>query len=109
MEELEHAFWRSVGASVIMGEGEGAISWPRAASSCEYAMPAYFEDELELALTVGKIGTRSVTYGTEFRRGGERIASGKTTAVCCTMHLGRFDAAAIPDAIRRKLEVFSEV
>lgn len=106
MEEVEHAFWRSLGESVVLKDGDGALSWPRVATSCEYATPVRFEDELELALTVAKIGTRSVAYETEFRRGGERIALAKMTAVCCIMRRGRFDAAPIPDGIRAKLERF---
>ena len=110
MEELEHAFWRSLDQSVVLrggGAGEGAISWPRVATSCEYAEPARFEDELELALTVAKVGDRSVTYEVEFRRDGRRIAFGKMTAVCTIMHHGRFEPAAIPDAIREQLEAHS--
>ena len=109
MEELEHAFWRSLDESVVIrGDGvEGLISWPRVATSCEYSEPARFEDVLDLSLTVARVGDRSVTYEVAFQRDGRRIAFGKMTAVCTTMHHGRFERAAIPDKIRDKLEAYS--
>lgn len=105
MEELEHAFWRSLGESVVArGMEEGTISWPRVATSCEYKEPARFEEVLELALAVAKIGNRSVTYEVTFRRDDRTIAIGSMTAVCTIMHHGHFERAEIPDSIRAKLE-----
>ncbi len=104
MEEVEHAFWRSMGVSVISQDGEGTISWPRVATSCEYFTPARFEDVLELALVVENVGDRSVSYEVEFRCDGRRIALGRTTAVCCTMEAGQFQTTSIPDGLRRKLQ-----
>ena len=49
LEEIEHAFWRSKGASVMTKEGGRTIGWPRVATSCEYFEPLRFEDEVELA------------------------------------------------------------
>ena len=77
MEEVEHAFWRSAGGSVVHPDGARTVSWPRVAVSCEYFAPAHFEDELELSLTVAHVGERSVTYQVEFRRGEDRVACGR--------------------------------
>jgi len=103
MEEVEHAFWRSIGMSVLTLYNEQHLSWPRVATGCEYFAPAYFEDELELALSIAKVGNRSVTYAVEFRRDGGRIAAGRTTAVCCTVSEGVFKPTPIPEGIRAKL------
>lgn len=104
MEEVEHAFWRSVGLSVMTEDGGREIGWPRVATSCEYFAPAHFEEELELALKVANVGDRSVTYEVEFRSGGRHIATGRMTVVCCTTCKGEFQAVSIPDSLRRKLE-----
>jgi acyl-CoA thioesterase FadM len=40
LEEVECAFWRAQGLSVIGSDGEKTISWPRVSSSCEYYAPA---------------------------------------------------------------------
>ncbi len=103
-EEVEHAFWRSMGLSVVMRNGDQEISWPRVAARCEYFAPARFEDELELALTVANVGDQSVTYEVEFRCRGKRIALAQTTAACCSIADGEFRAIPIPDALRSKLE-----
>jgi len=103
MEELEHAFLRSIGLSVIIEAPDGTISWPRVATSCEYFAPAHFEDELELRLVLAHIGERSITYEVEFFKGTDRIALAKTTAVCCKMAGGKFQAVLIPPEIKSKL------
>ena len=66
MEEAEHAYWRSMGLSVITADRGRQVSWPRVATSCEYFHPARFEDELELVLDVEKVGRRSLTYKVAF-------------------------------------------
>ncbi len=103
MEEAEHAYWRSVGLSVITEVDGKEISWPRVATNCEYFAPARFEDELELALVVENVGDRSVTHEVEFRCEGRRIALGRMTAVCCTTDDGGFQPISIPEVLRQKL------
>lgn len=104
MEEVEHAFWRSLGLCVVEKDGGAEISWPRVATSCQYIRPARFEDEIELALRLTKISDKSVSYEIEFRCSGERIALGKTTAACCTMEAGRFQSIPIPDRLREAIQ-----
>jgi YbgC/YbaW family acyl-CoA thioester hydrolase len=103
MEEVEHAFWRSLGESVMSQDGEGSISWPRVVTSCEYHAPARFEDVLELAFQVVGIGAQSLTFEVEFRREGQCIARGRIKAVCCRMVGGEFRSTAIPAPLREKL------
>jgi YbgC/YbaW family acyl-CoA thioester hydrolase len=104
MEEVEHAFWRSMGRSVITPHREGEhVSWPRVATSCEYFAPARFEDELRLVLSVTDVGDRSVTYQVEFIADERIIARGKTTMVCCIMSHGSFRPISIPEQVREKL------
>lgn len=103
MEEIEHAFWRSLGLCVVTSDAERQISWPRVAASCQYFAPARFEDRLELVLQLARLGERSVTFEVIFYRGDERLALGKMTAVCCAMTEGKFQAIAIPPHIRARL------
>jgi len=103
MEEVEHAYWRSHGHSV-MSEHEGReIGWPRVATSCEYFAPVQFEHVLELALSVIRVGNRSITYEIEFRHEGRRVALGRSTAVCCEVADRGFRPIAIPDPLRQAL------
>ena len=104
MEEIEHAFWRSAGMSVILRESERSVSWPRVAVHCSYRAPAHFEDELELVLALTKIGPRSLEFEVNFFRGSELLAEGRYTTVCCEMSGGTFKTIVVPEEIRRVLE-----
>ncbi|TWT45937.1 1,4-dihydroxy-2-naphthoyl-CoA hydrolase [Phycisphaerae bacterium RAS1] len=106
MEDIEHAFWRSLGMSIVQDAHavEGAISWPRVATRCEYDGPARFEDEIDLSLRVTRVGQKSYTFQVEFSRAGQRLALAETTAVCARMQAGRFASISIPPEVRALLE-----
>lgn len=104
MEEIEHAFWRSLGMSVIVRDSERSVSWPRVAMHCDYRAPAHFEDELELVLQLTKIGHRSLKFKVEFLRGSVQLAEGRYTTACCEMRGGEFKTIAVPQKIRSVLE-----
>ena len=104
MEEVEHAFFRSVGLSVAMQHEGAEIGWPRVAVACEYYKPLRFEDEVELRLRVMKVGEKSFTYEVDFIKAGQEAAQGKATSVCCAVRKkGGFGPIPIPSEIRRKL------
>lgn len=103
MEELEHAFWRSLGSSVHRGREGVAEGWPRVAASCEYSLPVRFEDELELRMSITALGEKSMSYETEFQHQGRRVALGRMTIVYCALVGNAFQAVAIPQALRAML------
>lgn len=104
MEEAEHAFWRSLGLSVVMERDDGKVSWPRVAVRCEYFAPARFEDELDLRVIVAEIGEKSLRLEVEFQRGHALLARGEMKMVCCRMAQGAFSSIPIPDDIRARLD-----
>ena len=106
MEEAEHAFFRSLGMSVVMHHADaGEVTWPRVSVACEYSGPVRFEDELELRLRVAKVGRKSLVFEVDVTKDGERVALGKMTSVCCTIEPGgKMRSLAIPTDIRAKLE-----
>ena len=89
MEEVEHAFFRSVGLSVSMQHDGLHVGWPRVSTACEFFGPIRFEDEIELKLRVTRLGEKSFNYEVDFLLNGRRLALGKTTSVCCTVGAGR--------------------
>jgi YbgC/YbaW family acyl-CoA thioester hydrolase len=105
MEAAEHAFLRARGLSVSMDwEGE-RISFPRVAASCDYLRPAHFEDVLDIGVRLERLGSSSVTYAFEISKGGEPVARGRLTTVCCRMVPGKGpEPRPIPDALRAKLQ-----
>lgn len=104
MEQAEHAFLRSLGASVVQPVGGGAhLSWPRVKVECEYAAPARFEEVLRIRLQIERLGNRSVTYQFTFSSGdNEVVANGKVVAVCCLVkdHGQSIESMEIPKELR---------
>ncbi len=103
MEFAEQEFLRARGLSVAWQDGGERLGFPRVSASCDYLRPARFEDVLEIAVTVERVGERSVTYGFEFSRGGELLATGKLSTVHCRTTEAGLKSVPIPDAIRAKL------
>ncbi|HWE02841.1 MAG TPA: thioesterase family protein [Tepidisphaeraceae bacterium] len=103
MEEVEHAFFRSIGMSVVMQHDGMHIGWPRVSASCEYTGPVKFEQELQLNMRVVRVGNKSFSYEVDFLLEGKPIALGKITSVCCLLEQGAMRSIAIPAALRDKL------
>jgi acyl-CoA thioester hydrolase len=105
MEAAEVEFLRSQGLSVAMPHEGQRLGFPRVAASCDYLRPARFEEVLDVAVRLHRLGRKSVTYAFEFSRAGEVIARGQVTSVCCRLNPDRsFEAIEIPAAIRARLE-----
>ena len=103
MEEVEHAYFRSIGLSVSMQHDGMHIGWPRVSAACEYFGPIRFEDDVELHLRVTKVGEKSFNYEVDFMLAGKRMALGKITSVCCVLERGTMRAIPIPSTLRAKL------
>ena len=110
MESVEHEFLRSLGTSVMSHDENGRCrGWPRLSAECEFHSPAYFEDELAIAVTVEKLGRSSLTLNYEFRRDETRIASGRMKTVCCVVDTGgKLSSIEIPIDLRNRLEELVE-
>lgn len=104
MESAECAFLRQFGLSVKMDWEGATIGFPRVSATCEYVSPARFEDVLDVAVTVDRVGSKSVSYSFEFTRAGALIARGKVTSVCCRVsHDKRIESIEIPAGYRARL------
>jgi 4-hydroxybenzoyl-CoA thioesterase/acyl-CoA thioester hydrolase len=103
MEQAEHEALRHVGLSVM--ERDGQLSWPRVSASCDYRAPLFFEEELQIAVRLTRLGTKSVSYGFEFRCDTRDVAGGQLTAVCCRVGAEReLTATPIPRHVVEKLQ-----
>jgi acyl-CoA thioesterase FadM len=109
MEAAEHAFFRSIGYSVVTRNVDPPVGWPRVHAECDYRRPLRFEDEIEIQMFVTKKKSKSLTYGFWFRKmdGSEtsEIAHGSLTVVCVRHVNGRMKAAMIPKEISTKIEI----
>jgi YbgC/YbaW family acyl-CoA thioester hydrolase len=105
MEICETAFYRSLGLPLISFVPGQVVGWPRVRASCDYRAPLRFNDTAEVKLFVKKLGTRSVTYLFQFRKGSELVAQGEVTAVCVAADSqGGMVAQPIPADVRAKLQ-----
>lgn len=117
MESAEHAFFRSLGYSVVARPGAPKVGWPRVHASCDYHRPLRFEDQVEVRLRVVEKRTKALTYEFRFRKlgpvtpagGGEDVARGRLTVVCVASQPdGSMRATSIPDEIAARIEVAPE-
>jgi 4-hydroxybenzoyl-CoA thioesterase/acyl-CoA thioester hydrolase len=107
MEEAEHELLRSLGTSVVVANEEHSLSWPRVAATAQYTGPVRFEDELEITISVSRLGSSSVTYQHAFSVAGKPVASGSITTVCCKITAGQAPTAQeIPSELRLQLESY---
>ncbi len=96
-ESVEHEFLRSLGLSVMQPDGNATLSWPRVSASCEYRGAVRFEDVLDISLSIGRLGEKSVTYQCTVDHAGRRVAEGRIVAVCVRMrHNEAMQSVAIP-------------
>ena len=105
MEAAECEFLRARGLSVKMDWEGQAIGFPRVSATCDYVKPAHFEDILDIAVKIERVGTKSVTYGFEFSCDGEMIARAKVTSVCCRIGTDNaIEGIEIPASYRARLQ-----
>jgi YbgC/YbaW family acyl-CoA thioester hydrolase len=107
MEVAETDFLHSLGASVTWLQEGVRYGFPRVRVACDFLKPARFEDLLQIAVTVKKLGRSSVAYQFAFSRDGEAIANGDITAVYCraTGH-GQIEALELPADLRTQLSEY---
>ena len=105
MESAETEFLRSRGLTVSWRDAEGSFGFPRVSASCDFKSPARFEDVLDIAVTVEKVGRRSVAYRFDFSLAEVPVAVGRITTVFCKHSQGAgLESIDIPDRIRGLLE-----
>lgn len=100
MEQAEHAFFRSLGLSIMEKQADGAtIGWPRVSASCRFIAPANHGDELEIRVWVTRKGVKSLTFKIEFHHDGKQLAHGQLKTVCCLVRHGHpLESIEIPAA-----------
>lgn len=98
MEQAEHAFFRSLGLKIHGHLPDGTVfGWPRVSATCSFQSPAYYEDELDIGITILKLTSRSLTTGYEFRRGDRTLATGEMKTAYCIIPAGaKLESAEIP-------------
>ena len=108
METAEHAFYRSLGHSVVMKDADPPLGWPRVHAECDYFHPLRFEDLVEVHMLVKEKKSKALSYVFRFYKvNGERVevARGFLTAVCVTHGDSGMKAVPIPKELADKIDV----
>lgn len=105
MEQAEHEFFRSLGLKIHGTTEDGVVyGWPRVSASCSFKSPAYYEDVIDVRLTVGRVSHRSLTISYEFERDGLSLANGEMKTAFCVMPPGeKLKSTEMPDEIYSRL------
>ena len=109
MEYAEHAFFRSLGHSIVTRSTNPPVGWPRVHADCDYTKPLRFEDEVEIQLSVLEKKSRSLKHGFRFFKitgdTKEEVAKGTIVAVCVQKNEdGTMAACPIPEEIASQIE-----
>jgi len=109
MESAEHAFFRSLGYSVVTKQVDPPVGWPRVRAECEFKVPLHFEDEFEVHMLVSEKKSKSLSFVFCFRKLNvnppTEVARGAVTVVCVTHQHGKMAATTIPKEIADKIQV----
>jgi YbgC/YbaW family acyl-CoA thioester hydrolase len=104
MEAAEVDFLHARGLSVKLVWEGAHLGFPRVAAACDYLKPVRFEDMLDITVSIERVGTKSATYLFEFSNGGDPVARGKVTVVCCRVREDRtIQSVEIPVTLRERL------
>jgi len=104
MESAEVDYLHARGLSVrVVWEGQ-QLGFPRVAASCDYLQAIRFEDVIDIAVTLERLGAKSATYAFEFAHDGVPVARGKVVSVCCRVREDRtIESVEIPATLRERL------
>jgi len=110
MESVEHAFFRSLGHSVMLRDHQPPLGFPRVHAECDYRSPLRFEDVVEVQLLVQEKKPKALTYQIRFyslaTQPAREVARGVLTVVCVAKNPdGTFVSTRIPHDLAGKIEV----
>ena len=108
METAEHAFYRSLGHSVVMTSVDPPLGWPRVHAECDYFKPLRFEDLVEVHMLVKEKKNKALTYVFRFYKldgAREEVARGSLTVVCVAHVAGVMRATEMPRELADQIEV----
>lgn len=97
-ESAEIEFLRSLGYQY---RDEPDVGFPRVRVECEYRSAVGFDDELDVAVSVKRVGTSSYTLGFAARKD-RAVAAQGSIVVVCVGRPGR--AQALPAALKEALQ-----
>lgn len=113
MEQAEHAFFRVLGLKIHGFHPDGTkCGWPRVNAMCSFHAPPYYEQLVEIRITIVRRSPRSLTTKYDFFYGDVLLANGEMKTAFCVFPPGETmrstnlpdDIAAVLDAAATRTE-----
>jgi acyl-CoA thioester hydrolase len=80
-EAAESEFLRSLGFSYRDMKKLG-LDWPRVHVDCDYFSPPFYDDLMDIAVSVERVGRTSFTLAFDVTIAGVQVSKGRITVVC---------------------------
>ncbi len=107
-EFAETELFRAVGLSYSAMFDELDVWLPRAHLECDFYRAAQLDDLLEVAVYVGRVGTKSLRLNFEVRRKGEAELVAKAHFVLVSVRRDTFETVAVPEELRHRLASYTQ-
>jgi len=99
---VEDWFAKAIGVDFAAMHLDRRLGTPTVSLSCEFLAPARLGEELEIAITVNKVGSSSCEVDYLLSVGGETRATARGVLVCMSLDTAR--STPWPDRIRKAME-----
>lgn len=99
---MERFFQEACGVSYSKLTGEQHVGFPTVRINGEFKMPLRYGDEIEITVTVSKVGTKSLSLSYKVTNG-EGLLCAEVSQVVVAMDLNNHSSIAIPDYVHRAL------
>ena len=99
---FEEFFFTHVGRNYVQVIEKQKLGFPAVRAEAEFRLPLRFGDVLSVEVSVARLGTSSVAFRYQGRRGRRLAVVGEVTCVCVDMRT--FRPRPLPAGLRRTLE-----
>ena len=106
-EFAETELFRSVGLPYGVMFDELDVWLPRAHLECDFRRAAQLDDLLEVAVFVGRVGTKSLRLNFEVRRKGEDSLVAEAHFVLVAVRRDTFETVPVPEELKRRLAPYT--
>ena len=107
-EIAETELFRAAGLSYGRMFDELDVWLPRAHLECDFRRAAQLDDLLEVAVYVGRVGTKSIRLNFEVRRNGEAEIVAEAHFVLVAVRRNTFESVPLPEELRRRLAPYTQ-
>jgi 4-hydroxybenzoyl-CoA thioesterase len=101
---MEEFFAARCGTTYARLMNEQRIGFPTVNIKAEFFTPILYGDEIEMEVSVSRVGTSSVTFEYVARRASDNLMCARSTQVQVAMNLDTRRPVPIPDMLRRAFE-----